>query len=151
MPDEQKKGMSKGCMVGLIIGIVLIVIIAGTIGACWFFKDDLVKMGATTIVGQVKTELATNPVDDVDTTRFNALADAFIVKMGEEEPFDLEKCAMFVQRLQAIASDQDIDAADVETLASEMVDYYPDLAPLWETPEEDPDADMMEDSLATEQ
>ena len=43
MENTQSKGMSKGCLIGLIVGGILVVIIAIGLTTCWIYKDDLVK------------------------------------------------------------------------------------------------------------
>ncbi|MBN1212747.1 MAG: hypothetical protein JXA92_09240, partial [candidate division Zixibacteria bacterium] len=77
MEGNQKKGMSKGCLVGIIVAAVILVIIIIAGITCYVYKDDLAKMGVVTVINGFKTNLVENPVEGVDTTQFNAMADAF--------------------------------------------------------------------------
>lgn len=43
--SEQRKGLSKGCMVALIIVGVLVVILIATMIVCYIYKDELVGFG----------------------------------------------------------------------------------------------------------
>ncbi len=45
MENPQSKGMSKGCLIGLIVGGIIVVIIAVGLTTCWIYKEDLAKMG----------------------------------------------------------------------------------------------------------
>jgi len=76
MNDQvQKKRMSKGCLVALIIvGILIIAVVVGGI-VCYANRDKLVKFGAVTIIEQVKQHVATDPQPGVDTVAVNAVAD----------------------------------------------------------------------------
>ncbi len=135
---QKKKGMSKGCLIGLIIvGAIVVIIIIGGI-TCWIYKDDLAKMGATTAINGLKQELIQNQVDGVDTTQFNALADAFVTRLGEDETLDLQKYGLFMQSIQNILGDQDIDQYDVKVVMDAMVDYYPELKDVLPAEEEEP-------------
>ncbi|HUV30097.1 MAG TPA: hypothetical protein VMY05_03250 [Acidobacteriota bacterium] len=126
MEQTQKKGLSKGCLVALIIVAVLVVIIVVAGLTCWYYKDDLAKMGATTGVSGVKDLMAQTPPEGIDTAQFNALADAFLVKLNEE-PLDYEKYAGFMQALQGVIDDKAISTDEAERLADAMIVYYPDL------------------------
>jgi len=145
MEPTPKKGLSKGCLVTLIIvGVLLVmVIIAGV--TCWYYKDDLAKTAAATAIEQVKVMVAENPPDVVDTAQFNALADGFVIKLKEEE-LDYEKYAGFMQAIQGIINDKAISSEEAERLRTAMVEYFPDLADIALT-EEPVDSMQVEDSI----
>jgi len=148
MEGNQKKGMSKGCLVGLIVaGVILVIIIIAGI-TCYVYKDDLAKMGVVTIINGFKTEMATNPIEGVDTVQFNAMADAFVTKFNEEE-IDYEKYAAFFQQIQLMMEDKEIDAEETDELKRLMANYYPDLEEYLPAPEM-PDTLFPEEEEATE-
>ncbi|MDD3732563.1 MAG: hypothetical protein PHU88_09340 [candidate division Zixibacteria bacterium] len=148
MEDVQKKGMSKGCLIGLIVaGVLLVIIIIAGI-TCYIYKDDLAKMGLVTIINGVKTEITAHPVEGVDTVQFNALADVFITKFNESE-LDYEKYAAVFPQLQAMMSDKKVDAEEVEALKEMMVNYFPELEQYLPV-QELPDMLFPEDTLTTE-
>jgi len=148
MEGNQKKGMSKGCLIGLIVaGVILVIIIIAGI-TCYVYKDDLAKMGVVTIINGFKTELAANPVEGVDSTQFNAMTDAFVTKFNEEE-IDYEKYTAFFQQIQVMMGDKEISAEKVEKLKRLMADYYPVLEKYLPAPEM-PDTLFPEDTVTTE-
>jgi len=127
MEAAQKKGMSKGCLVALIIVAAVVVLVAIGMGTCWYYKDDLMKMAATSAINELKTKIAEAPPEGVDTVYFNALADAFSEKMKDDEEIDLAKYSGFIQTLQDAAKRTELDATAVEAVARGMIDYYPGL------------------------
>ncbi|MDH4156572.1 MAG: hypothetical protein OEW00_04785 [candidate division Zixibacteria bacterium] len=133
--EPKRKGMSKGCLIGLIVlaVVIVLVVIAGIV--CYSKRDELMKFGMATMVTGVKTELASNPVEGIDTVAVNAMADAFIEKMNTSvlEP---EKMALFGQTVQGIIGDQVLDSAEVFMFIKAMVAYYPELEELMPIPEE---------------
>ncbi len=145
----KKKGMSKGCMIGLIVGGVLVVIVIALGVVCYLNKDALMKAGVVTMVTSIQKELADNPVDGVDTVQVNRLSEAFLKKLNEEE-LDMQRYGSFMQHIQGIMSDEVVDDADVEQLGQAMVDYFPELQEL--IPFEEPaDPVISEDSVPVEQ
>jgi len=130
MENTQSKGMSKGCLIGLIVGGVLVVIIAIGLTTCWIYKDDLVKMGGATLVNGLKAELATQEYENVDTVKFNAIADAFLQAQEQDTQFDLEAYTYFMQTLQGVMADQVYDEDEVPVVIDAFIEFYPVLEEL---------------------
>lgn len=126
MEQVPKKGMSKGCMVGLIVAGVLLLLIIIAAVTCYMKREDLAKFGAATIVGSLKTELRQHPVENLDTTQFFALGDAFAAKL-KSDTLDYTKYSRFMSAVQLVLGDKKLDADEVRTLSDEMVRYYPEL------------------------
>lgn len=140
----EKKRMSKGCLITLIIIGVLIVmiVIAGLV--CYMKRDDIIKFGVKTLVSGVKVELAENPVEGIDTVNVNAMADAFILKIDSSE-IDAEKMAIFSQTIQTIIGDKELDSLEVVNFMEAMVQFYPELEEYMPVEElEEPDSVTVE-------
>lgn len=138
MGQLEKKGMSKGCMVGLIVGIVLVVIVLGGGLVCWHYKDAIVKVGVVTMAQGIKGELNKNPVNGVDTVRVNKVTDAFLAKLETDEA-QLEQLSVFAQSVQTLMADQIVDAEEADQFVQLMIDFYPELGelvPVMETMED---------------
>lgn len=148
MENAQKKGMSKGCLVGIIIAAVIVVIVLIGIALIYFYKDDIGKFGAVTLAEGIKSSLAADPVEGVDSTRVNAVIDAFVKKVNEGTEDNLVTLSAFMQQVQTVMSDRKVDADEIETAMDAMIDVYPDLDTIWRpyVPEET----ETEDSLTTE-
>ncbi len=131
MENAEKKGMSKGCLVALIIvgALVVMVIIGGFL--VYYYKADIASFGADTQVMEIKKRIADNPPDGVDTVQFNVLADAFANRLKTDEQPRLEELAALMQDLLAIAGDDQLEADEATDVATKMIDYYPDLEELW--------------------
>jgi hypothetical protein len=135
-------------VIGIILWVVIIlfVIIAGIV--CYVKKDEVVKYGTTTLVTSVKTKMNENPTAGIDTTRVNAIADAFIRKFNETE-IDYDKYGRFGQEIQGFQSDEYIDSADAELFMQALIEYFPELQEL--IPEvEIEDTTYQEDSVSIE-
>ncbi len=150
MENEKKGGMSKGCLVGLIIAGVLLVIVIVGIVLVVAYKDDLGKMGAVTVVNQAKQIVADNPIEGVDTAQFNAVADAFAEKMTEDSTVNLESLGLFMQKLQPLVADGEVSASDAEKIKEAVVDIYPDIADLLPTQEVEEPAAEVEEAVTEE-
>jgi uncharacterized protein YejL (UPF0352 family) len=124
--EVQKKGMSKGCLIALIVvgALVLLLVIAAIV--CYAKKDDLARYGAATLVNGVKTELHKNPVEGVDTTQINVVAAAFLEKLNESK-LDYNKYGRFMQSIQPILEDKKVDSVEAEKFIQAMVEYFPEL------------------------
>ena len=139
--------MSKGCLVGLIVGLVLLVLVVGAGLVCWYKKDAFLKAGTVTMVNSITAELANNPVEGVDTGLVNQVAAAFITKTEESE-VDLQQFGQFAQDIQRLMNDKVIDADEADQFIDMMVEYYPELGDLL-PPEDEPveDTTAVIDSL----
>ncbi len=125
--QEGSKGMSKGCLIALIVVavVILLAVIAGV--TCYYKKDALVRYGATTMVEQIKQMAATSSQLGMDTTYFNAVTDKFLEKLKAEEKPDLQKIGTLLQGLQTIPNDKKIDSEEARRFIDALVNYYPDI------------------------
>lgn len=120
------KGMSKGCTVALIVAGVILVLIIALAVTCYFYWGDVVKSSTTALVGEVKSVLAANPPEGVDTTQFDALADAFVERFDPGN-MKAEDYAPVVAQLSEVLRDKQLTADEVSRLSESMVALYPDL------------------------
>ena len=127
MENAKKGGMSKGCLVGLIIAGILVVIAIVAVVLIYMYKDEMVKVGVTTMTGEVKRMVAENPPEGYDTVAVNAFTDAFNDKLTADTTMDLQSLGLWMQQLQPLIEDQEISGADLETIADGMVRLYPEL------------------------
>ncbi len=127
MENTQSKGMSKGCLIGLIVGGAIILLIAIGLTTCWIYKEDLAKMGGATLVNGLKTELATHDYESVDTAQFNAIADAFLEAQELDTALDFESYGIFMGSLQAVMTDQVFGEFEVPVIVDAFIEYYPQL------------------------
>ena len=150
MEQVQKKGMSKGCLVALIIvGALLLIVVIGAL-SCWFYRVELARMGAVTMMNQVKQMVAENPPQNMDTAQFNALVDGFVGRLEEDDIADkdttLMKVAEFMQVMQRVVEDKAVDESEIDQLRNTMESFYPELADKYQRVEPS-DSSMVTDSM----
>ncbi len=145
---EKKKGMSKGCLIGLVVAGVLLVMVMVAAVVMWMYWDDLTKFAGTAHVTSIKTKVAENPPSGLDTVSFNAACDAFSEKLSQDQ-YDAEKYAAFFGKTQSIPSDSKVDSVEAQIFLEAMFEYYPDLEELI-PPVELPDTTVLADSLGLE-
>jgi len=144
IPQPQKKGLSKGCTIALIIGGILIVILAAVIilvmtkGEMWAYK-----MAANT----EKSLLMTNPVNGIDTSAVNTLTDAFVDKINTDKP-ESEQMMPFALFVRENATDMKIDSTEAVAFVDAMMKCFPELADLY-NPAVTLDSTMMPDTGMT--
>ena len=148
MENAPKKGMSKGCLVALIVAGALVVVAIILMVTCYIYKDDLAKMTANTLVNGLKVELAQHDYPEIDTVQFNSLADAFVERLDEEKPLDLQTYTVFMGTLQAVMSDKTFSADEVTDMQEAFVSYYPELEDLLPVVNMEPEVEF--DSASTE-
>ena len=130
MEDARKGGLSKGCIVGLIVAAVLLVIVIAIVALIWVYKDEAVKMGTATIATEMKQIVVRAPDEGVDSVQVNRIADAFVARVKADETPNLQALALFIQQANPLVSDGHITAADLAVISEGMVRVYPDLKDL---------------------
>lgn len=147
----QKKGLSKGCMVTLIVtGIVLVVAVALAI-TCYVKRNDLIKFAFVNGVANLKTEINKLDMPGVDTVAFNAVTDEFIRRVNAEPELNLEQFSTLAPTLQSTRINKDSDSAVVGVLLEAMYSVYPDLKDVYQqnrtSGEEPPEGEMPQDDV----
>lgn len=149
-----KKGMSKGCLVGIIIAVFLVLLVAAFFLIAIFYKTEIVKFGTSMSLNSSKQMLAESDVSGIDTVAYNKIIDEFNMKL-EADTMELDEVSDSIRFVdisnvfsltQFVMEDKTIDSAEVEKLILALVNKYPDLVP------ESPDSLELEmiDSLQTE-
>lgn len=127
----QKKGMSKGCLVGLIVaGILLVMVIVAAV-VLWMNKDDVVKFGATAAVSMIQKQVTETPPDGIDVAAFAAVCNAFNERI-KAEPLDVDKLTPLINQIQTIPTDSKVDSAEAVMFLEAIFDYYPELEELYQ-------------------
>ena len=130
---QQKKGLSKGCLISLIVVGVIVILIVVMMVMCYVYREDLMKTGTAAALTSIKSELADNPPAGIDTAQFNALTDDFISTMNADTAeVDLMQFQSFMQSIQTMLADKAVDSSEVEDLKAAMIRYYPELGERYE-------------------
>lgn len=139
------KGMSKGCTVALIVaGVILVLIIVAAI-IFYVYWGDVVKTGVVTTVNETKSLIAENPPEGVDTTQYNALADAFVERFNPDS-IKAEAYGPVILQFSKAIEDKHLTGDEVRQLGEAMIGLYPDLQRFAPQP---PDESMEPDTTGT--
>jgi hypothetical protein len=131
METTPRKGMSKGCVIGLIIGLSIIVLFILSLVLLWVFRGSFAKAGAGAAAIELKQVLAADPPEGIDTTQFNALADAFVDRVKLESDDQFETVALLVQQFYSASKDRKLTREEAMTAAAAMINQYPELEQYW--------------------
>lgn len=124
---QQRKGMSTGCLVALIVVGVLVIIVVVLGYLCYANRGKLVQYGAVAMTEEIKKSVAEKPQPGVDSVRVNSVADAFLSHVrGFEEP-PVEALALYVQDIQHVRSDEVVDSLEVEQFVNAVYKAFPEL------------------------
>ena len=125
-----KKGMSKGCLIALIVGGVLLLLIGGLIFYTVYYKgEDVVKFSVATVLSSSKQMLVESKLEGVDTVKFNAVVDNFNKELYADSSFNMEEIANLLQKFQTMINDKSLDASEVDELLKTLTEKYPNISP----------------------
>lgn len=150
MENTQSTGMSKGCLISLIVGGFLLVAVIVMIALFVFYLDDMTKWLTSLTVEKSKAALVENPPEGVDTVFYNAVADAFTERLGADDSLRHEEAVFVLQTAQKVIGDDVLDSAEAEDMIDAMITYYPDLESLRPNSTLETDQFIDEDSLSIE-
>ena len=122
----QKKGLSKGCTIALIVGGIILVLIAALIILFLAKGDDVAAwIHSKAVINEIRL-IAEADLPGIDTVEVNRVAGEFLVNIdtarysqGELMPF-----LVFV-RQEGI--DEKVDSAEAVAFVNAMVESFPDL------------------------
>ncbi|HEX2897576.1 MAG TPA: hypothetical protein VHP63_05955 [candidate division Zixibacteria bacterium] len=130
MPQPEKKGLSKGCTVALIIGGVAVVLIAAVIIVLVMKGKDVAKWAFVQAIENEKTMIMQSQIPGIDTVAVNSVADGFKQKL-ESPDFDFQQVMSFQGFVQQYATDNKVDSLEAVSFVDAMVECYPDLESLY--------------------
>jgi hypothetical protein len=124
--QPQRKGMSKGCLVGLIVGGAILLLIIILFAFICAKREQILQYGTKLVMQNLKAEMAKSHPVGLDTVQFDALIDSFTVRFSQG-PVDSSKSMQLTKDLQLVMADKKIDANDIQPIITMIINYYPDL------------------------
>ncbi|UCD17762.1 MAG: hypothetical protein JSV44_02335 [Candidatus Zixiibacteriota bacterium] len=104
---EQKRGMSKGCLIGLIVvGVIAVVVIAMAI-VCYVYKDELIDAGLTKMTDALAESIIENLPEGVSEDDVRTLMTEF-KQAFKEGKISQEEIQEISGRFQKIAKQEEI-------------------------------------------
>ncbi len=126
MPPTEKKGLSKGCTVALIIGGVVVVLIIAVVIMVMVKGKDVAKWAFVQAVDNEKNVIMMNQIPGIDTAAVNSVADGFKEKIQSPD-FQFDQIMSFQGFVQEYATDTRADSSEAARFVEMMIECYPDL------------------------
>lgn len=133
--QPEKKKMSRGCLVGLIVlgVIVVLVIIAGLV--CYSKRDDFMKFALNTGITEMTETIAESHIAGIDTTKVNRIVLRFTERF-EADTLDIDRWGRLIGEMQVILSDEAVDSLEAEQFLESLKNYF-DRPPIEAVTEDD--------------
>jgi ABC-type transport system involved in cytochrome bd biosynthesis fused ATPase/permease subunit len=98
---EGKKGMSKGCLIALIVCAIIAVIIIAMAVVCYVYKDELIEAGLSKMTESLSTELIKDLPEGVTEMDVTNLMDEFKLAIKEQkvDQFELQQLSGSFQKI----------------------------------------------------
>ena len=119
LKTEPKKGMSRGCLVGLIVVGVLAIIVIGAGIVCYVYQDELLEFGLEKSTDMIALEIKANLPEEYTEAEIDELFDKFrqAIKNKEINPDTIQKLMM---QFQSYVEDKKIDVDEARKLVEEI-------------------------------
>ncbi len=114
-----KKGMSRGCLIGLIVVGILAIIVIGAGVVCYVYQDELLEYGLDKSTDMIALEIKTNLPEEFTEAEVDELFDRLkqAIKNKEINPESIQKLVM---QFQSYLEDQKIDMDEARKLIEEI-------------------------------
>jgi len=119
MVTEEKKGMSKGCLIALIVGGILAILVIGLGIVCYVYQDELINwsLGKTTDI--IAQEIKANLPQDVTEQEVDDVMNKFkeAIKEKRLNSGEIQKIALAFQNA---LNDKKIDSIEAKSLLDDI-------------------------------
>ncbi|MCP4705866.1 MAG: hypothetical protein GY865_14800 [candidate division Zixibacteria bacterium] len=114
-----KKGMSKGCLIGLVVVGILAIIVIGSGIVCYVYQDELLEYGLDKSTDMIALEIKANLPEEFTEAEIDELFDKLkqAIKNKEINPESIQKLVM---QFQSYLEDQKIDMDEARKLIEEI-------------------------------
>ena len=125
MSDElkatPKKGMSRGCLIGLIVVGILAVIVIGSSIVCYVYRAELLEFGLEKTTDMIALEIKANLPEEFTEAEIDELFDRLRKAVMSEE-IDPTRIQNLATQFQSYLEDQKIDVDEARKLIEEIKD-----------------------------
>ncbi|RKX20953.1 MAG: hypothetical protein DRP51_04945 [Candidatus Zixiibacteriota bacterium] len=116
---ETKKGMSRGCLIGLIVAGILVIIVIGSGIVCYVYQDELLEWGLEKTTEMIALEIKANLPEEITEQDVDELFEKLkqAIKNKEIDPSKIQKLAT---QFQMYLEDQKIDEDEARAIMEEI-------------------------------
>jgi hypothetical protein len=130
IPQPEKKGLSKGCTIALIVGGIILVAVVALIITLFVKGKDVAKWAYVQAVESEKALIMNSNLSGIDTVAVNKVADGFKAKV-ESADFEFDQVLSFQSFVQQYVTDAKVDSTEAAQFVNAMIECYPDLSDLY--------------------
>lgn len=119
LKTETKKGMSRGCLIGLVIVGILAIIVIGSGIVCYIYQDELLEWGLEKTTEMIALEIKANLPEEFTEQDVDDLFDKLkqAIKNKNIDPSKIQKLAT---QFQLYLKDQKIDEDEARKIIEEI-------------------------------
>ncbi len=116
---KTKKGMSRGCLIGLIVAGILVIIVIGSGIVCYVYQDELLEWGLEKTTEMIALEIKANLPEEITEQDVDELFEKLkqAIKHKEIDPSKIQKLAT---QFQMYLEDQKIDEDEARAIMEEI-------------------------------
>jgi multidrug efflux pump subunit AcrB len=116
---EERKGMSKGCLIALIVGLVILFLIIAAGVVCYVYRDELGDMFLNKMTDKITVDIKANLPEGVTAEDVDKTVDDFkkAFKEGKVDQAEVQKISATVQKAY---EDKKIDQKEGEEILKEL-------------------------------
>ncbi|HHI02623.1 MAG TPA: hypothetical protein ENL22_03775 [candidate division Zixibacteria bacterium] len=116
---KTKKGMSRGCLIGLIVAGILVIIVIGSGIVCYVYQDELLEWGLEKTTEMIALEIKANLPEEITEQDVDELFEKLkqAIKNKEIDPSKIQKLAT---QFQMYLEDQKIDEDEARAIMEEI-------------------------------
>ncbi|MEW6016109.1 MAG: hypothetical protein AB1690_12410 [Candidatus Zixiibacteriota bacterium] len=132
--SEPKKGMSRGCLIALVVFAVILVIVIAMSIVCYVKRDSIMEWGVLQISGQMQREITADPPEGITKEEVDSVFNQFnqAVKEKKVDPADMQSLTVMIQE---IMKDKKVDHEEALRFMNAMKEASGQAIPA-ETPAE---------------
>ena len=120
-----KKGMSRGCLIGLIVVGILAIIVIGSGIVCYVYQDELLAYGLEKTTDMIALEIKANLPEEFTEADIDKIFDRLRMAVLNKE-IDPTRIQNLASQFQSYLEDQKIDVDEARKLIEEIkeaIDY----------------------------
>lgn len=132
--SEPKKGMSRGCLIALVVFAVILVIVIAMSIVCYVKRDSIMEWGVLQISDQMQREITADPPEGITKEEVDSVFNQFnqAVKEKKVDPADMQSLTVMIQE---IMKDKKVDHEEALRFMNAMKEASGQAIPA-ETPAE---------------
>ena len=116
---EEKKGMSKGCMIALIVaGVIAVIVIALGI-VCYIYQDQLVEWGMEKSLEMISAEMKANLPDGITEDGIDETINRF-KQMIKDKKIETTEIQALPVKIQKVMEDKKLDTTEVREIYEDL-------------------------------